>query len=449
MIRGSRVLTIARFEFRQVVFRWGYVIATFGLPIFLGGLMLTLLILQGAFLESRLSRVACYGVVDSAGPLREFDDAWTGREALSPDAVFATSDLSEAPEGMLHYAEIDQSVFVLFQSEDLGVALDAMRAGSLLATFHLRENYLETGEVEIFSQEHASVVTVQSETVEPVFSGLLRRALVDQRLASPYSERVLTPMEPIRSVTTSEGVRDSEGGFAELVSRIGIPFLLGVMLLTALLSSSGYLVQTVANDKESKVVEVLLSSVDPDELLTGKLFGLGAAGILQFAIWGAMVIGTGTGLVALLTELDVVVPWEAMAISPVFFVMGYLFFGSLMISTGSLGGSVPESQKLTLGWAMLAVLPLMSMLILLEEPHGPIAEFLTWVPFSAPLTVIVRASVEPEGLRWYSVSGSLAMLSLATWLSIRFGARLFRVGLLLTGKRPSIRETLRQARLLD
>ena len=69
-----------------------------------------------------------------------------------------------------------------------------------------------------------------------------------------------------------------------------------------------------------------------------------------------------------MASLDIPIPWEAIAISPVFFVMGYLFIGSLMLCTGSLGSSVPESQKLTLGWAMLAVLPLMMMVILNAHP---------------------------------------------------------------------------------
>ena len=78
-----------------------------------------------------------------------------------------------------------------------------------------------------------------------------------------------------------------------------------------------------------------------------------------------------------------------------------------------------------------------------------VGQILTWIPFSAPLTVIVRMSIAPEGIAFHEILGALGVLLASTWLSIRFGARLFRVGLLLTGSRPSVRELLRQARLLD
>jgi len=142
------------------------------------------------------------------------------------------------------------------------------------------------------------------------------------------------------------------------------------------------------------------------------------------------------------------VPWEALAYAPLFFVLGYLFIGSLMLATGSLGTSAPEAQKMTIGWAMLSVLPLMLMIVLLEEPNGSWGHVLSLIPFSAPLTMIVRLSVDPAGVSGWEIALSTSFLIASTWLSIRLGARLFRVGLLLGGSRPSMREILRQARLI-
>jgi ABC-2 type transport system permease protein len=216
-------------------------------------------------------------------------------------------------------------------------------------------------------------------------------------------------------------------------------------LLTALLSASGYLVQTVATDKESKIVEVLLSSATPEEILAGKLFGLGAAGLVQFAAWTSMVIVVALTASAALAAV-VTVPWLALAISPLLFVLGYLFLGSLMLATAALGANAAESQKLTMGWAMLAILPLMVLVILLEDPNGVLGQVMTWIPFTAPLTVIIRLAVEPSGVGWWEVTGAIAVLVISIWLAIRVGARLFRVGFLLTGSRPSLAELWRQAR---
>ena len=117
-----------------------------------------------------------------------------------------------------------------------------------------------------------------------------------------------------------------------------------------------------------------------------------------------------------------------------------------MLATAALGANAAESQKLTMGWAMLAILPLMVLVILLDDPNGALGQAMTWIPFTSPLTVIIRLAVDSSGIAWWEVSGSMLVLVLATWASIRVGARLFRVGFLLTGARPSLAELWRQAR---
>ena len=140
------------------------------------------------------------------------------------------------------------------------------------------------------------------------------------------------------------------------------------------------------------------------------------------------------------------VPWAALVISPVLFVLGYLFLGSLMLATAALGANAAESQKLTMGWAMLAILPLMVLVVLLEDPNGALGQTMTWIPFTSPLTVIIRLSVDAPGVAWWEVAGSIAVLVISIGLAIRVGARLFRVVFLLTGSRPSLKELWRQAR---
>jgi ABC-2 type transport system permease protein len=275
---------------------------------------------------------------------------------------------------------------------------------------------------------------------------LLRRSLVEGRLETNVQERVLSPAYFVRSRLGPDGATITTVDEAlDLLVRTTIPLFLGVLLLTALLSASGYLVQTVSTDKESKIVEVLLSCVTPEEILAGKLFGLGAAGLVQFAVWSSMVVFVALTASAMLAAV-VSVPWGALAVAPVLFVLGYLFLGSLMLATAALGSNAAESQKLTMGWAVLAILPLMVLVILLDEPNGILGQLMTWVPFTAPLTVTIRLAVDASGIAWWEVIGSMAVLSISTWLSIRIGARLFRVGFLLTGSRPSLAELWRQAR---
>jgi ABC-2 type transport system permease protein len=229
--------------------------------------------------------------------------------------------------------------------------------------------------------------------------------------------------------------------------RLLVPLVFMVLFLISILMTSGYLMQGTATEKENKVVEVLLASANPDEILAGKLLGLGGAGLLQIGVWLIMVLVTGLGVVPLLVSAQVEVPWAALALAIPFFIVAFLFFGGLMLGTGSLGSNMREAQQLAMVWSLTAALPLMMMAVLMRDPHGTVARVLTWVPFTSGPVVILRVSTDAGSLAWWEVAGALVVLILATWIALRVGARLFRVGLLSAGARPSLREIIRQARL--
>lgn len=422
-MRPKRVAAIARFEFLAVVKRWSYLLATFGLPLFLAGISGTVLGVQTYFLTQRAAESSTFGLVDDADVVDQsrFEDdnserTWTVRG----------------------------NEVVLF--EELEEATARLETGELRAVYVVQSDYLETGQVRSIESKKTPLLSARGTSVEPLLQSLLRESLIDGRVDEHVRDRVLSPANFVRTRLGPDGVETEDLDQAlDLLMRTTIPLFLGVLLLTALLSASGYLVQTVATDKESKIVEVLLSSVTPEEILAGKLLGLGAAGLVQFGAWSSMVVFVALSASAALAAV-VSIPWLAVVISPVVFVLGYLFLGSLMLATAALGANAAESQKLTMGWAVLAIIPLMVLVILLEDPHGALGQVMTWIPFTAPLTVVIRLAVDPSGIAWWEVTGSIALLMTAIWLAIRIGARLFRVGFLLTGTRPPLADLWRQSR---
>ncbi|MEM6955843.1 MAG: ABC transporter permease [Myxococcota bacterium] len=445
MIRAAKVRAIARFEFVTVARRPGFLLVTFGLPLFFAGIAGALGTVQTSYFVRSMERLGFVGLVDEAGVLD--DNVWTTSDELSDDARAAALDHGF---GDMPMRQFGKDVFVRLESvEDARrlVGTETLEDGAYV----LEENYLEGGAVTHYAPDETGAMgAARRSAIEPSMARLLRDRMLRDRIDDSLRERVLAPMEVTRVVVAAGGAeRSGERRGLETLFRVGVPFFLGVFLLTALLFSSGYLVQTVALDKESKIVEVLLSSAEPDEILTGKLLGLGAAGLIQFFVWSSMIVLAAAVFAQRLIALDIELPWAALGLSPVLFVLGYLFFGSLMLSTGSVGSGIAESQKLTMGWAMLAISPLFVLLLLIESPHGPLALFLTAIPFTSPLVLIVRLSVEPAGVGWVDILVSITSLVAATWLALRIGSRLFRIGLLLSGSRPSWRELWRQARLSD
>ncbi len=229
--------------------------------------------------------------------------------------------------------------------------------------------------------------------------------------------------------------------------RLVVPVALGLLLMISLMMTSQIMVQGTAVEKENKVVEVLLSAANPDEILAGKLLGLGLSGLLQVMVWFSMAFAGSLMFAAALAGMGFELPWAAVGVGIVLFIAAYLFLGSLMLGTGSLGNNLRESQQYNMVWTLLTVFPMVVISILMADPHGTFGRVMTWIPFTAPLTIILRMTLQPSGIAWWEIAGPILVLLLATWFSIRLGARLFRVGLLLSGNRPSFREILRQARL--
>jgi ABC-2 type transport system permease protein len=320
----------------------------------------------------------------------------------------------------------------------------ALIEGTIRAYFHVGPDYVATGRIEEYSSETANL---GGGDARRALGNLLVTRLVRGRVPEEISARVLRPIDGTKSwiVTKTGEVKPSDT--AGKIVRVIVPIAFSVLLLISILMSAGALLQATGIEKENKVVEVLLSSARPDEILMGKLFGLGIAGVLQLTVWFGMVGIAAGGFTAFLARVGVTPPWGGMVAAVFFFPLAYLLFGSLMLGTGSLGSNQREANQWGMIWAFFAAIPMMFLEMILREPHGTIARVLTWIPFSAPTTVVMRLTVEPAGIAWWEILGSIAVLVASIWLTIRVAARLFRVGMLLTGARPKLREILRQARL--
>jgi ABC-2 type transport system permease protein len=339
---------------------------------------------------------------------------------------------------------LEKSNFVFRSFETEPDARVAMLGERIKGYFVLPPDYMDTGRVDIYSPETVNLTASDSRTA---FANLMRERLARGRVDERLAERLVSPVGDPQRFSIARSGEVSDGGRAASTLRLAIPLVFIVLFLMSVLMTAGYLMQGTAIEKENKVVEVLLASANPDEILAGKLVGLGGAGLLQTAVWMLMALGTGIGVVPLLLASGIEIPWLAVALAVPLFVMAFLFFGSLILGTGSLGSNMREAQQLAMVWSLIAALPLMMLTLLLRDPNGTVARVLTWVPFSAPSLIMFRASMDPGSLAWWEIAGSFLVLAGSTWLAILLGARLFRVGLLSSGSRPSLREIVRQARL--
>ncbi len=442
MTRFSKVRTVAAFEFLSTLKRMGYLVATFGMPVFVllyGGLITGV----GFVLQRSKEEPKLYGVVDRSGALALERDLENGGGEI-PEGLrdaLERSGRADLLSGPLAWGE--RSVFRAFPDEES--ARRALLDGRLQAYYLFPEDFLHSGRMEEYFGDTPGLNGGSGG--RDTLRRLILESLLSGRLDPEVSERVREPIAEVESWTLDADGRRTPRNVGTLIARLVMPVAFTMLLFVSLMMSAGYLVQGTALEKENKVVEVILSCVSPEEILFGKLLGLAGAGLLQVAVWFGMMIGAGLVFAATLASFGVELPWMAMGVGLFLFLGGYLFLGSLMLGMGSLGSNQRESQQLSAIWTLLAVVPMMLIGVFVQEPHHPAALVMTWIPFTAPITVLLRLSLDPAGIAWWEVAGSLVVLGVSIRLALGLGARLFRVGLLLSGARPRWREIWRQARL--
>ena len=415
-MRRAKVRAVARFEARSTMRRLGFWVVTLGMPLFAlvyGALAL----IPGYLITQEASRSKEFGVVDEAQIL-----------SLTPRSR----------------VDVKKVTFRVFADRASAYARLLAKETPLRTIYVLPKDYLDSGQVEAYTSSRSSLGAWEGARA---FDALVRRRLAQQELAKKRTERIVRPVVERKSFRVDGRGKTQAETKEAVIGRVALPIAFVLLLFTSILMSGSYLIRATATEKENKVVEILISSASADEIMTGKLFGLGAAGLVQVMIWSFMTLILRLPVADHFAAVDLRLPWQALVLSPFLFLAAYAFLGSLMLGTGSLGANVRESQQLGMIWAALAAVPLIFLPLLLTEPHGLVAQVLTWVPFSAPAGLIFRLSLDPAGVSGWEIGGAMAVLLLSTYASLRIASRLFRVGIMLGGARPGWLEILRQARL--
>jgi ABC-2 type transport system permease protein len=194
--------------------------------------------------------------------------------------------------------------------------------------------------------------------------------------------------------------------------------------------------QGLGEEKESRILESLMALVTPDELMFGKMIGLGAAGLGLVTVWGTL-----ASLALLLHPLPVAIGPGTVLLAAYYFLVGYFFFGSFMLAVGSLVSTFQEANQWTALISLTALSPFFLLSTILDQPNGAIAVAVSLFPWTAPVSMMLRL---PSGaVPTWQVVLSMALLLAAALFMLRLAARIFRVGLLLYGKTPNLPEILR------
>lgn len=413
----NKSLMIAKYEFLKTVKRKEFILMTLGFPLFFILIILVPLLLAGTSSPEDLN----LGYIDKSNSF-EFPDEITVRGSM----IFTNEIPLTTNKQELDGTNNEEYPIIKFtQYSDIESAKQDLGSGTLSGYLIIPEDYIKTGIVESYVMGKGTNIP-HEELSELMVNNLLRDKVDEDTL-----QRVKDPITFKRfSVETTGEI--SEKGLSELLEDFALPYITGILLLISIFTSSGYLLQSVAEEKESRIIEILLSSVTPIEMLTGKIVGLGSVGLVQIAIW------LSVGFAGLIYVLALSINPFLLVLSLAYFVLGFLLFASMMAAVGAISGSMRESQQLIPIFTFPAIAPILFMQVLITEPEGTLSMFFSMFPLTSPVAMLIRMGVSDVPV--YQIAVSLFILMVSVYFVIIASARLFRVGLLMYGKRPAISE---------
>ncbi len=228
------------------------------------------------------------------------------------------------------------------------------------------------------------------------------------------------------------------------VAIVMVAMLVFVMFIS-LMSYGIMVMRAVLDEKSSRITEVLLCSTSADELMAGKVIGIGALGVTQVAIWfiaAALIVAASpmAGVAAqALQSGGSVIGWFAF-----YYILGYLLYSSIYAAVGASFNSPDEAQQ----WTFVIMLPLIATTVLVEpailSPGTPIVVAGSMFPFSSPVLMYARILMGHPPL--WQIALSAAILLVTVWIALSISARIYRVGILMYGKRPTLREIVKWLR---
>jgi ABC-2 type transport system permease protein len=282
--------------------------------------------------------------------------------------------------------------------------------------------------------------------IEAVAAALSRDARAAASGIDPALVRRLLAGPGFDVVVPGKEAKGSGGGLDQY---LGILFtvLAFVMLMYMTVLLYGQLIgRSVILEKSSKTVEFMLSSVSSRDLLAGKILGPGLAGLIQYAFWVAIALaGIGVLGPALHVSLPSTLTAGNLFWLVAFFVPAYFLYSSIYAALGAGAEDDQHLTQLALPLLVFLMLPLVLLNFFLSSPNSAISVICSFFPLTSPIVMLIRVLVSPPA--WWQLALSYAILLASVWGAYRLAAKVFRVGILMTGKRRRLSEILRWASL--
>lgn len=297
------------------------------------------------------------------------------------------------------------------------------------------EDALKARKVTFLTRNVSSMIT-NAELERGMNEGLRRKLLKSSGMSNEEIDRALAAVS--LDPESPSGVGGSEGLFITIVSMVMI------LYMTVLLYGINVM-RAVLEEKTSRIMEVMLSTARASEMMAGKIIGVAAVGLTQIGIWALLVLGPlGSAAVAALSEVKGVLSVSLLIYFAIFFILGFALYSTICAAVGAMVNSEQESQQLQ----FVVMTPLIAAVVLMintfEAPGGPLAMAGSLFPLTAPLVMFLRVAL--QAAPFWQIALSIALMIATIFGLVWLCARIYRVGILMYGKKPTLPEIMKWIR---
>lgn len=426
---ANNISLIVGREFRARVRKKSFIITTLLMPVLMIGLMVAPALIM-EYSQGEQKRIA---VIDESGlvaPQLQSDEAM----------AFETVDLAveEARNSLAdHFA-------ILYIGSDILSNPSNVRLYANASTSIMLEEQITSQIEQVIENEKLKAYQIDN---------------LDQILAEVETH---VSMQTFRNDKTEE---EAQSGQSSIVAT-ALGYILGFVLYMFLLIYGAMVMQSVIEEKNSRVLEVMVSSVKPFQLMMGKILGVASVAIVQVAIWGVLIFGVGSFVLPQLMPAEAMMGAEAMEagvatnvdpemlqvvsamtdsaylakifICLILFVFGgFLLYSAMFAAIGSAVDSVQDAQQLQTPVMLPIILGLLMMLAVINDPNSPIAFWFSVIPFTSPIVMMARI---PYDIPMWEIALSLVLLYASFMVMVWLAAKIYRVGIFMYGKKPSLKE---------
>jgi ABC-2 type transport system permease protein len=403
-----------------------FIVSTVGLP----AVMIALLVVPAYFASRHAQHTLTIAIVDQVG----------GLAPLAAKRLETRSLPNGEPE--FHVVKTIES------PADSARTLDDLRkqvlAGKINGFLLLPSNVLSGATAE-FHTRNPGDFTFTNALTDAATQAVIGGRLAQEHVQVDDLDRVLKPVKLDVERISGEGETQEKGQTFQAA------MLLAVILYSSLLMYGITTMRSIQEEKSTRVMEILLSSVRPFPLLAGKILGVGAVGFTQYLIWalaGAGVLTYGAVMMSAFSgtgsAFHLHFPLGLWFWFVLYFLGGYLLFASLFAAVGAAVSSEQDAAQAQIPITMLLVVSFVMFPVVVRNPNSHMAVALTMIPFFSPILMVLRIALESPPL--WQILLSFGLLAATTVLMVYLSAKIYRVGVLMYGKRPSLVEMIRWLR---